>query len=206
MRTKIRKGTGILRVCFWILLTSLIAIGTACTKAAPQKRAAAELSRPATIKDIMDSMVDPSGDFMFESIQEIADEHGVRQKAPQTDEEWANVRHHVFILLEAPNLLAMEGRKVAQPGEKAQNPNVELQPEAIQKLIDDDRPSFIRRAKRLQDAAGAALKAVDAKDKDALFKAIDSIDKACENCHLHYWYPNDQRAKEAAKEDGLVID
>src|SRR5439155_23619865 len=120
---------------------------------------------PVTIKDIMDSMVDPSGDYMFESIEEIADERGVRQVAPQTDEEWTKVRHHVFILLEAPNLLIMDGRKVAQPGERADNPNVELQPEEIQKLVDGDRPSFVRRAKRLQDAAGAALKAVDAKDK-----------------------------------------
>src|SRR6185295_13946319 len=106
----------------------------------------------------------------------------------------------------APNLLTMEGRKVAQPHEKAQNPNVELQPEEIQKLVDADRPAFMKRAKRLQDAAGSALKAVDGKDKDALFKAIDSIDKACENCHLHYWYPKDKRAQEAAKEEGLVID
>jgi hypothetical protein len=154
----------------------------------------------------MDSMVDPSGDFMFESVKEVADEKGVHEIAPQTDEEWKEVRHHVFILMEAPNLLAMEGRKVAKPGEKAENPEVELQPEAIQKMVDEDRPAFIRRAKRLQDAAGQALKAVDAKDKDQLFKAIDSIDKACENCHLHYWYPNDKRAQEAAKQDGLVID
>jgi cytochrome c556 len=189
----------------WILLAAFVAIGSACAKS-PSKSAVPELSRPATIKDIMDSMVDPAGDFMFEAIREIADEQGVRQIAPHTDEDWANVRRNVFTLIEAPNLLTMEGRKVAQPNEKAKNPGVELQPEEIQKLIDADRPAFIRRAKRLQDAASSALKAVDAKDKDLLFKSIDSIDKACENCHLHYWYPDDQRAQEAAKQDGLAID
>jgi hypothetical protein len=50
-----------------------------------------------------------------------------------------------------------------------------------------------------------AMKAADVKDKDALLKAIDGIDKACENCHLHYWYPNDKRAQEAARENGLDI-
>jgi len=162
-------------------MATVVALGSACAKS-PQKSAVPELSRPATVKDIMDSMVDPAGDFMFESIQEIADEHGVRQIAPHTDEDWAKVRRNVFILIEAPNLLTMEGRKVAQPHEKAENPSVELQPEEIQKLIDADRPAFLRRAKRLQDAASSALKAVDAKDKDSLFKAIDGIDKACESC------------------------
>jgi hypothetical protein len=152
----------------------------------------------------MNLMIDPSGDFLFDSVVQIADEKGITEKAPKTDEEWEEVRHHAFILLEAPNLLFMEGRKVAQPSERAQNPQVELQPEEIQKLIDGDRASFIRRARKLQDAAAAALKAADAKDKDALFHSIESIDKACENCHLRYWYPNDERAQQAAKEQGII--
>src|SRR5215471_16794891 len=172
-------------------LTVLMTL-TACSKPAPVQP---NLLKTATIKDIMDSMVDPSGDYMFEAVAEIADEHGVTQKAPKTDEEWEEVRHRGLVLLEAPNLLTMEGRKVAQPHEKSKNPEVELQPEQIQKLIDDDRPSFFRRARRLQDAATSVLKAVDAKDKDALFHAIEGIDKACESCHLHYWYPNDKRAQ-----------
>jgi len=185
----------------WILIAGLLVTAVSCSKAAPQTP---DLLRTATIKDIMDSMVDPSGDFMFESVQQIADENGVREKAPHTPKEWDEARRHVFVLLEAPNLLTMEGRKVAQPGQKAENPNVELQPEEIQKKIDSDRSAFVRRARRLQDAASQAMKAVEARDKDALLVANDKIDKACENCHLHYWYPNDKRAQEAAKEDGIV--
>jgi len=190
-----------MRMSNLFLAATLLAAGSACTKTPPRPP---NLLKTATIKDIMDSMVDPSGDFMFESVQEIADGTGVHEKAPHTDEEWEEVRHRAFILMEAPNLLVMEGRKVAQPHERSRNPQVELQPEDIQKLVDGDRKSFIRRARRLQDAAAEAIKAVDAKDKDALFKSIDSIDKACENCHLHYWYPNDKRAQQAAKEDGIV--
>ena len=185
----------------WLPFSVFLALLTGCAKPKPAELA---LAHTATIKDIMDSMVDPSGDFIFESVVQIADEKGVREKAPQTDEEWEEVRHRAFILVEAPNLLTMTGRIVAHPNEKSKNPEVELQPEQIQKLVDGDRPSFIRRARKLQDAATLALKAADAKDKDALFKAIDSVDKACENCHLHYWYPNDKRAQEAAKEDGIV--
>jgi hypothetical protein len=194
-----------MKTSFRVLISILMIIGVGCAKQ-PSSPAAAALAAPATIKDIMDSMVDPSGDFMFEAIQEIADEQGVRKKAPETDDDWTEVRRHAMVLIEAPNLLTMDGRRVARAGEKADNPQVELQPEEIQKLIDADRPAFMRRAKRLQDAAAAALTAAESKNQDALFTAIDSIDKACENCHLHYWYPNDQAAQEAAKQSGLVID
>ena len=98
----------------------------------------------------MDSMVDPSGEFLFESVQEISDEHGVTQKAPQTEEEWAEVRHRAVTLLEAPNLLVMPGRRVAHPDEKPERREIELAPERIQQLIDGDRVSFINRAKDLQ--------------------------------------------------------
>jgi hypothetical protein len=187
---------------FIVFLTGILVLSVSgCTRA---QSPALDLSKAATIKDIMDSMVDPSGDFLFESVAEIADANGITHKAPRTDEEWEEVRHRALILLEAPNLLIMEGRKVANPGEKSKNPEVELEPEKIQALVDSDRASFIRRARRLQDAASLALKAVDAKDKDSLFHALDTIDKACENCHLHYWYPDDKRAQEAAKQDGIV--
>ena len=92
----------------------------------------------------------------------------------------------------------------ARPRDRSSNPQVENEPAEVQRLLDADRLSFIRRAGRLHDAAAVALKAVDAKDKDALFHALDGIDKACESCHLHYWYPNDKRAQEAAKEDGIT--
>src|SRR5262249_32540467 len=141
----------------WLAIAGLALLLHACGRSGPAQPG---LARPATIKDIMDSMVDPSGDFMFESVQEIADETGIHEKSPKTDEEWEEVRHRAFILMEAPNLLVMEGRKVAQPSEKSKNPQVELQPEEIQKLVDGDRASFIRRARRLQDAAAEAIKAV----------------------------------------------
>src|SRR5688572_4146152 len=101
------------------------------------------------------------------------------------------------------NLVVMEGRKVAPLGHTAEWPEVELQPEEIQKLLDEDRPGFVRRAKRLQDAAVMALTATDRKDSRALFQAIESIDKACEGCHVHYWYPKDAKAVEDAKQRGV---
>ena len=103
----------------WLLLGILFAAGTACSGSRP---AEPELLKTATIKDIMDSMVDPSGEFLFDSVAQIADEHGITEKAPHSDEEWKEVRRHVIQLVEAPNLLVMKGRQVARTDEKADNP------------------------------------------------------------------------------------
>ena len=162
-----------------------------------------ELAHPTTIKDLMKSIVDPSGEFLFASIRETSDARGVSRQEPKTDAEWDQVRHHATVLLEAPNLITMEGRKVARPGQHSPNPLIEKEPDEVQRLIDAERAEFLRRAVRLQDAASAVLQAADAKDAGALFKAIERVDKACESCHLHYWYPNDSRARQAALEEGV---
>jgi hypothetical protein len=182
----------------WIL----IVVGLMLAGCSPRKSSAPPMEMTATVKDIMNSMIDPSGDFMFESMAEIVDERGITQKAPKTDEEWKEVQNRAFVLYEGMNLLKMDGRKVAPSGDKSKFPEVELEPDEIQKLIDEDRPSFLRRANRLQEAAAMALKAVETRDTKLLFGSIEHLDRACENCHLHYWYPKDSRALAEAKKNG----
>lgn len=199
------QGNQLMKRYSWILIASLSVIAIGCRKAQPK------LSHPATIKDIMDSMVAPSGNFMFEAVETVSDEHGIHQIAPRdttfdenvgdtdpayNEDNWQSLRLRLIVLLEAPNLLVMPGRKVAPPNVTAQNPQIELQPSQIQKLIDSDRPAFIRRALGLQHAGEEAMKAVDEKNTEALFEAEANLDDACEACHLAYWYPNDKRAQE----------
>jgi cytochrome c556 len=184
----------------WTAIATLLCVTGACSRSVPPRP---ELTATATIKELMDAMVDPSAEYLFKTIVVIEDEKGLIDKTPKTDEEWAEVRRRALLLLEAPNLLIAPGRKVAKPGERAEYPEVELGPGQIQELIDKDRAAFVRRAMRLQEAAALALKAIDARDKAGLFEKLGDVDKACERCHLHYWYPNDARAREAAKADGV---
>jgi hypothetical protein len=199
-----------------VKMTCCVAVASLAFLAIGCKQAPPKFVKPATIKDIMDSMVAPSGDFLFSAVEVVSDEHGIRQIAPQdttftedlagmspayNEDNWESVRLRLMVLLEAPNLLVMPGRKVAPPNVTSQNPQIELQPWQIQKLIDSDRPAFIRRAQRLQDAAETALKAVNEKNTNALFEAESGLDNACEGCHLHYWYPNDKRAQELYKQE-----
>jgi len=145
----------------------------------------------ASIKDIMDSAVDPSADYIWQSIGTEVSAAGIVEKRPQNSDEWKEERRRAILLVEAANLLMMPGRKVARPGEKADNPEVELGPEEIQALIDKDRPAFLKLAKEFQETAVEQLKAVEDKDIEALLKVGGTVDERCENCHKVYWYPND---------------
>ncbi len=139
----------------------------------------------------MDSVVDPSSDYLWESVATIVTKAGTEERRPRTEEQWKEVRRRAIALIEAPNLLVMEGRKVAQPGEKSENPGIELGPEEILATIDADRATFIQKAHALQDAGLKALAAIDAKNVEGLSDAGETIDEACESCHLKYWYPPD---------------
>ena len=161
--------------------------------------------RPAsTIKDIMDSLVDPSADALWDAVATTVSAAGIEERRPRTDEEWAAVRHHAVALVEATNLLLMDGRHVAKPGEKAANPEVELRPEEIEALIVQDRASFIKLAHGLYDAALPALKAAQDRNADALLDAGEGIDMACESCHLKYWYPESRQGEKEREGAGSV--
>ncbi|MEO6339350.1 MAG: hypothetical protein ABIO39_04875 [Caulobacteraceae bacterium] len=157
-----------------------------------------------TLKSIMKTVVDPSGSFLFQSVMEVSDSRGITKKAPTTDEDWAEVRHHLNVLHDIPARLSVPGLRAAGPRDRAANPVVENQPKEIQRLLDTQHADFVRRAERLRDAASLGLKAADARDKDALFTALTEIDHACEACHVRYWYPKDERAVRAAREAGLI--
>src|SRR5678815_5205302 len=114
---------------------------------------------------------------------------GVEEKQPHTDEEWKEVRRKAIALMEATNLLQMPGRKVAKPGEKADDPKVELGPEQIQALIDKDRGAFNKFAQALHDATMESFKAIDAKDAEGVLNTGDKIDTACELSLIHISEP-----------------
>jgi len=142
----------------------------------------------------MQSMVEPKADTLWNAVSTEVTSKGPVTKAPKTEDEWAHVRHEAVTLSEAMNLIQMMGRKVAKPSEQAKDPKVELTPDQIEKLIGEDRASFARMAKALQDSVAVAIKAIDAKDADTLSNAGGGIDTACETCHKKYCYPNEDKA------------
>jgi cytochrome c556 len=181
---------------YLLLLPATLLLLVACTAPQPAAQPQGDYRINATLKDIMDSMVDPGADYIWESVATTVSEKGIEEKLPRTDEEWTQVRRHAIMLQEAANLLLMPGRRVAEEGVKSENPNIELEPHQIEALINGDRKSFVDFAHALQDTVTPVLKAVDAKDAEGLLNAGDGIDRACENCHLKYWYPEEAKQRD----------
>lgn len=174
------------RFLFVLVLAAPVLLGASCRgREAPQPA-----YRPtATVKDIMVSIIDPQADVLWNSVATIISVTGTEEREPRTAEEWEAVRRGALQVVEATNLLMVPGRQVARPGEKSENPGIELQPETIQKLIAEDPATWTRLVNALHDAAVPALKAIEARNAKALFDAGENLDKACESCHQHYWYP-----------------
>jgi len=170
------------------LVVSLVSLaGCQSRPAEPQGPAYAP---EATIKDIMDAIVDPSADVVWESVATVVTPSGTEERQPKTDEEWTNVRRGAIRLIEGTNLLLMPGRHVAREHEKSEVPGIELEPSEMEAHINKDRAKWEKNVKALYTQTLAALKAIEAKDAKALIDIGERIDGACENCHVTYWYPN----------------
>jgi hypothetical protein len=146
-----------------------------------------------SVLELMQEIVDPIGDAIFESVSVVITKEGQKETRPRTDAEWMAIRNNALILAEAGNLLKMP-RPVAPakpiPGVTPEMPGPDdLSPAQVETLLKRDRKAFDAFAQRLTDAALVALRAVDAKNVEGLYEAGDAIDQACENCHLNYWYP-----------------
>ncbi|HYQ40882.1 MAG TPA: hypothetical protein VER11_02915 [Polyangiaceae bacterium] len=143
----------------------------------------------ASIRELMDSEVDPAADFIWASVASISTVAGLEERQPRTDDEWLEVRRRAITLIEATNLLVMKGRRVSAKYEAASGAG-ELDTDQVQQKIDTNRPAFVALAQRLQDTGLQTLAAIDAKDPVALFDLGGTIDEACESCHVTFWYPN----------------
>jgi hypothetical protein len=176
-----------------VLSASILAI-SGCGARDERQPAAPNYRPTATVKDIMTSIIDPEADVLWNSVATIITIEGTEERAPKTEEDWAAVRQSAIQLVEATNLLRIPNRQVARPGEKSENPRIELHPETIQKMIADDPVTWARLVDGLHDAAVPALNAINAKNVSGLFDAGEKLEHACETCHQHYWYP----PKEAA--------
>jgi hypothetical protein len=152
-----------------------------------------ELQAYVSIREVMTNIIDPLSDNIFDAVGVDVTPQGMVETAPTTDEDWAKVRQGAIALAEGSNLLKIHRRVAPADDNVAKNPG-EMHPDEVGKKIDADRASWNKHVDLLRDEALKVLAIADARDGSKLFQAGSDIDKACETCHLEFWYPGDRAA------------
>jgi hypothetical protein len=156
-----------------------------------EAQAAGEFMPQVTIIELMDSMVMPSAQVVWDAVAYDVTANGETITGPKTDEDWQKLRWSAITLAESANNLAVPGRHANLAGAVAGDG--ELDPAQIEALIAANRGAWVGHAHVLYEAAMQAVKAIDAKDPAQVSDAGGVIDTACEGCHLQFWYPEQQR-------------
>jgi len=116
-----------------------------------------------SISELMQWVIDPAADRIWDSVAWYSTLKGEKIVAPSTQEQWDDLRNSAATLMEASNLLMIDQRA-------------------------KDSGAWNDYAHNLGSAAQKTLLAAQAKNVQAVFDNGTIIDEACEACHLKYAY------------------
>ena len=142
-------------------LAPLLFLSIAGCSRAPAAPPMPPFETTVNMKDLMLNVLDPAVDTIWEAVGTIITVEGTFEKMPTTDDEWAGVRAGAIQLAESGNLLMLPSRSGGSE-------------------------EWITQARALIEASNRAIKAIDAKDKDALFTVGGDIYDVCTNCHSQF--------------------
>jgi hypothetical protein len=159
-----------MRMVHWLFVVSValfvsgIGFVVAAGRSAPQ--ASAEPESPpmvavGSIKQVMAGITGPAAAVVYNAVGTIINTEGIKEIAPQNDEEWAVVANGAAALVESGNLLLIGNRVV-------------------------DNGDWITMARALIEKGTVALKAAEAKSTERLLASGGEINATCDNCHAKY--------------------
>lgn len=171
-------------------IAALVAAPIAAVTGYLEAQPAAEFMPNVTIIELMDSMVMPAAQAVWDAVVYESTADGETVTGPKTDEDWQKLRWSAITLAESANNLVVPGRHANRPGAVAGEG--ELEPAKIEALIVANHGAWVGHARVLYEAAMQAVAAIDAKNAQQVSDAGGVIDTACEGCHLRFWYPDQQ--------------
>ena len=154
---------------YWLFVVSValfvsgigfIIAGARTTRTAA--RVDAPITTPvASIKQIMNGIVMPGANVIYNAVGTTSTAAGVVETAPRNDKEWAAVGNSAAALAESGNLLLLGGRAL-------------------------DNGDWVKMTRQFIDAGKVALKAAEAKNVDGIFTAGGDLNASCDTCHAKY--------------------
>ena len=153
-----------------------------------------DLKPVVSVKELMRDMLDPASDYVFDSVGTTVTAQGTTEKAPTTDADWERIRIGAVTMAEGVYLLKIP-RPFAPAGDEnnSTGPDAsELSPAQIKAKLERDPVLWNAKIEALRNAGLAVMDIVRRKDAKELWDATENLDRACEACHLEYWYPGEK--------------
>jgi len=153
-----------MRTTYGLLIVSLLLFVFGIWFVLAGVRAAnAPLAAPpvATVLELMDGVVSPASGVVYDSVATIVDKDGVHETRPKNDREWANVAGNAAALIEASELLKMEGRA-------------------------RDQADWVTISTAMGTAAAEIRAAAQKQDAEGILGGGERLNNSCDNCHRKY--------------------
>ena len=172
--------------------SSLLLAGGCAQQQSPATATQAATASPyqptATFQEVMDSVVDSAADYVWRAVWTTVDVKGTHDFAPHTDAEWHQLRQRAVMLVEAANLIAVPGRRVAH-GTTTMEGADPLEVEKIQQRLNTQHNQLVGFASALREISRTLVADIDRKDTEAILEHGGTLDEVCEACHKVFWYP-----------------
>jgi hypothetical protein len=142
----------------WVIgVMGAAAAAAGCTGSGPVEAGGALCKPVATVDQVMDAIVIPSSQALFDSFVYI---NGELTQSPKTDDEWFQLRMQALAVAEAGNLLLMPPR-----------------------TRDGD---WVKMAQAMTEAAVRVEQAADARNTDLMLTTGGELYNNFANCHEQY--------------------
>lgn len=148
-----------MRIPVW--LAPLVLLLAASCSSQPAAPAPPPFDTTVSVKDLMANILDPNADVVWESVGTIVTKEGTFDRAPATDDEWNQIKASAITLVEAGNSLLLPARS----GNNAE---------------------WIAKAGAMIAQSKLMMKAIDDRNKDAVFNVGADLYDSCVNCHKQF--------------------
>lgn len=149
-----------MRTFVWLLPLCLL-FSLSCSAPPLLAPALPPFDTSVSMKDLMENLMDPAADVVWESVGTIMTKEGTFERAPANDDEWNTVKAGAIRLVEAGNLLLIPARTGGSE-------------------------EWVSLARAMIAQSKRAIKAAEDHDKQATFDIGADIYESCVNCHKRF--------------------
>ena len=127
----------------------------------PVEAAAPPAAPVASVKQIMAAITGPAATTVYNSVGTVVSAQGVKETAPQNDDEWTALAATAAALVESGNLMLTPGRAI-------------------------DNGDWVKMTQDMIDKGKLVIKAAEEKSTEGILASGSDLNATCDNCHERY--------------------